>query len=76
MSNSYWIGSFIIINLFAFLFYTHALQRIPSTEYQIMYLFSPIIVAILAFLILTESLHLKYFIGGSIVALGVYITIR
>jgi drug/metabolite transporter (DMT)-like permease len=71
-----WIILWAGMNFLGFVLYLYAIQRIPVTEYQIMYLASPIIAAILAFVILSEPFQLKHLIGGIIVAVGVYIAIR
>lgn len=63
-------------NFLGFILYLYAINKIPATEYQIMYLASPIIVAIVSYLFLSESLHFKHLIGGVLVALGVYIAIK
>ena len=75
--NTWFFASALgIINFIGFALYIWAVARIPATEYQIMYLASPLVVAIVAYFLLSEPLQLKHLIGGVIVALGIYISIR
>jgi len=71
-----WAIGAAFVNFVAFALYVWAINNVPVVEYQIMYLASPIIAATLAFLLLSEPIALKHIIGGSIVALGVYIAVR
>ncbi|PCI01026.1 MAG: hypothetical protein COB76_02235 [Alphaproteobacteria bacterium] len=71
-----WACAMGVINFVGFLLYIIAIAKIPTTEYQIMFLASPFIVALFAYFFLNEILELKHLIGGIIVAIGVYITIK
>ena len=71
-----WISLYSIINFAALTFFIWCVQRISPTEYQIMFLASPLIAALLAYLMFNEALQLKHLVGGIVVAIGVLITIK
>ncbi len=78
MSFSTWMfaSALGVINFIGFALYIWAVARIPATEYQIMFLASPLIVAVVSYFLLTEPMQLKHLIGGIVVAIGVYITVK
>jgi drug/metabolite transporter (DMT)-like permease len=64
------------VNFLGFILYLIAISKIPATDYQIMYLASPLIVALVSYFFLNETLHFKHLIGGGLVVLGVYIVVK
>ena len=48
----------------------------PIAHYQVVALVSPLIGGLFAYLILSEQLNTKFFIGFLITALGIYITFK
>ena len=71
-----WVALYTLFNFTALTLFIWSMQRISTTEYQIMFLASPLIVALLAFFLLNEPLQLKHLIGGIFVAIGIVITVR
>ena len=71
-----WVALWAFINFVGFAFYIWAINKIPVVNYQIMYLASPLIAALIAFFLLNEGLELKQLLGGLLVAAGIFITIR
>jgi len=71
-----YITLWAFINFIGFALYIWAIGKIPVASYQIMYLATPIVGAILAYFLLSETIQTKQIVGGLIVAFGVYIAIR
>lgn len=73
-----WIGviGFAIVNLIAFSTYLWAINYIPVTQYQLIYLVSPLVVAFLAFLFLGEEFHMRYLLSLILISAGIYIAIK
>ena len=76
LSTWSWIALWALINFVGFALYIWAVARIPVVNYQIMYLASPLIGALIAFVLLSEPLQVKHLIGGLFVAIGIFITIK
>jgi drug/metabolite transporter (DMT)-like permease len=71
-----WVGVYSVVNFIALASFIWCVQRINPTEYQIMFLASPIVVALLAYLLFNEPFQLKHLVGGIVVAIGVLISIK
>ncbi|MAZ76919.1 MAG: hypothetical protein CMH31_06435 [Micavibrio sp.] len=71
-----WMIGFAVINFIAFSLYLNAIGKMPVVEYQIIAVITPIIGGILGYLILSEALSPRYFIGIAITALGLYIALK
>lgn len=71
-----WVGIYTVVNFAALSCFIWSVKHISPTEYQIMFLASPLVVALLGFILLHEPLELKHLIGGIFVAFGIYITIK
>jgi drug/metabolite transporter (DMT)-like permease len=65
-----------LVNFIGFALYIWAIAKIPVTDYQIMYLATPLIGGVLAYFLVNEALEFKHLIGGAFVAVGIYITIK
>jgi drug/metabolite transporter (DMT)-like permease len=71
-----WVGIYSVINFAALTCFIWSVKLISPTEYQIMFLASPLVVALLGFMLLSEPLQLKHLVGGIVVAAGILITIK
>jgi drug/metabolite transporter (DMT)-like permease len=76
-TSATWINIllFSAINLIGYFAYLKALEKIPAANYQLMYLLSPIIVAISAYFILGERVEIRQIIGLIIMSAGLCIAI-
>ncbi|MBW2091053.1 MAG: DMT family transporter, partial [Deltaproteobacteria bacterium] len=72
------IGALIYLTLFAtigaFLFYNHALTKIPAPRAAVFLNGVPVVTAVAAWILLGERLTLIQAGGGALVLLGVYLT--
>ena len=75
-ANWIWLISFSLINLVAFSLLLFAISKIPVVEYQIIAVITPIIGGSLGYLILSEALTARYFIGLIFIAIGLYISLK
>ena len=71
-----WVVGFSFINCVGFALNLKAIQLMPIAHYQVVALVSPLIGGLFAYLILSEQLNTKFFIGFLITALGIYITFK
>ncbi len=76
-AGSAWLNILIfsMINLLGYFLYLKALEKIPSANYQLLYLLSPVIVAISAYFILGERVELRQIIGLVIMSVGLCVAI-
>ena len=61
---------FSVINFIGLVFYLRAVGRLPANTYQLLYLLSPVIVAVASYFILSERIDMRQVLGFLIVALG------
>lgn len=71
-----WMIGFALVNFAAFTLYLYAIGKMPVVEYQMIAVITPLIGGVLAYLILSEALSMRYFIGLFITALGLYIALK
>lgn len=71
-----WIIGFSLINFIGFALYLYAITKMPVVEYQIIAVITPVIGGGLAYLILSEALTTRYFIGLVFIAIGLYISLK
>ncbi len=73
-----WAGllGFSIVNLIGFAAYLTAIEKFPATQYQLLYLASPIVAGVLAYILLREPFRLQYLYGLVFIAAGLFIALR
>lgn len=67
---------FSVINFIGFSLMLYVIGKIPVVEYQIIAVIMPIITEFLAFLVLSEALSARYFIGLIFIAIGLIISLK
>lgn len=65
-----------MINFIGFSLMLYVIGKIPVVEYQIIAVIMPIITEFLAFLVLSEALSARYFIGLIFIAIGLIISLK
>ncbi len=72
-----WGGLFVFsaVNFVGFALYMTTIKRIPVAEYQMIYIFSPIIAAFFALLLLGEPFKMRYLAGLAVMGLGLFIAL-
>ncbi len=73
-----WLGiaAFSFINFVGFALYLMAIKDIPVTQYQIIFLISPIITGFIAYLILSEEFKMQYIYSLPFIGIGLYIALK
>jgi len=66
---------FALVNLAGFVMYLMALKKISVTEYQLMYLVSPLIVAFFGYLLLGEAFKARYLVALLFMGIGLFIAL-
>jgi len=65
-----------MINFIGFAAYLYAIERMPITHYQLMYILSPVIGGIVAYLLLNEPFKPQALVGLALMAAGLFVAIR
>ena len=67
---------FALVNLAGYAFYLTAISKVPATQYQLIYLVSPIVTAFLAYVLLHEAFKLQYLYGLIFIGAGLFTALR
>ncbi len=77
MKGPTWGGVVILaaVNMGGYFLYMTTIKMIPVTQYQMIYIFSPIIAAFFALLLLGEPFKMRYLAGLAVMGLGLFIAL-
>lgn len=70
------LAIFSLVNFVGFFVYLYAIRHIAVAQYQIIYLASPVVGGLIAYLILSEGFKMQYLYSLPFIGIGLYIALK